>query len=774
VSPDSSGPIFRALSRTPSMPPPKRSGSPPQSSEMTLVSELPPPQLAAIIPSSVLRPNGNPRFAIFMPEISGDIRQRTGPPMAPEFPFAKSGEARSDDATMSELSPLTSTSSEHDMDLDSEVQDTTASPSPTPHLLRRSSRDTTKAPQPGIAAKNDSRLSRSSPQKNSKRKASQSGEAVVAVKKAKKRTAVKSHTAGVDTQVFNHSNWPLGILNICRLKRSKTVAKIIGILPDGQTERTFDYRLHEGSEKAEYRLIFDINQSMARVRERCTTASGLFRENRCGDIIWKPAVNGAHLCRVPATDWDSMPDVERVKLWGTGTDLFTLGKEAGPRTTDIRAQVVRNNAMGTPLQVQVPDDDDDVKADYTEAIRRTTLREVLSHAERSDGLVLNALDLPGGHFIHPNPLLGTGLDLENVAYCQTNGLPGFETKYPKYEEMYWKLLKLLALAHAFSYFHFDICTTWVYVSGPGEKFWIRSHPRTTANSHDPTAFENWQPDHASIQDCDYEVVVLPAGSGILLQQPGREHTVIHDGRSDFARTATWTVGGYFFCASSIRPAMSVTLHMVMVQHLLTNADHFPMWPIFIRVNMFWLNVTSECPKAELDSLAAYCPDLGDARGWIDITDLSCMVVLFPAPDLRRYGGTGTPKDELSEAEFTSAKYVSWRKWVASKYRGFGASHKELDWERDIFSLTILCIAFLVTSVAVTLYHYHRRRSNKDSEVEVFRTFTSKAFASAISDALYSYDQKLVKQFQTKIDASEPLGSTHFFLFEDKELYFKAL
>ncbi|KAJ7757839.1 hypothetical protein B0H14DRAFT_2634843 [Mycena olivaceomarginata] len=421
----------------------------------------------------------------------------------------------------------------------------------------------------------------------------------------------------------------------------------------------------------------------------------------------------------------------------------------------------------------VPDDDDDAKADYTEAIRTTTLREVLSHAERSDGLVLNALDLPGGHFIHPNPLLGTGFDLENVAYCQTNSLPGFETKYPKYEEMYWKLL---ALAHAFSYFHFDICATWVYVSGPGEKFWIRSRPRTTANSHmvsasrdisDPTAFENWQPDHASIQDCDYEVVVLPAGSGILLQQPGREHTVISsntgsDGRSDFARTATWTVGRYFFCASSIRPAMSVTLHMVMVQHLLTNADHFPMWPIFIRVNMFWLNVTSvrnrslthingECPKAELDSLAAYCPDLGDARGWIDIIDF----------------GTGTPEDELSEAEFTSAKYVSWRKWVAGKYRGFGASHKELDWERDIFSPSLL-------HLAVTLYHYHRRRSNKDSEVEVFRTFTSKAFASAISDALYSYDQKLVKQFQTKIDAPEPLGSTHFFLFEDKELYFKAL
>ncbi|KAJ7809777.1 hypothetical protein B0H14DRAFT_2607824 [Mycena olivaceomarginata] len=528
-------------------------------------------------------------------------------------------------------------------------------------------------------------------------------------------------------------------------------------------------------------------------RESAATArkpkwSAWLAKHRCGDIIRKPAVNEAHLCRVPATDWDSMPDVERVKLWGTGMDLFILGKEAGPRTTDIRAQVVRNNAMGTPLQVQVqglrvvPDDDDDAKADYTEAIRTTTLREVLSHAERSDGLVLNALDLPGGHFIHPNPLLGTGFDLENVAYCQTNGLPGFETKYPKYEEMYWKLL---ALAHAFSYFHFDICATWVYVSGPGEKFWIRSRPRTTANSHmvsasrdisDPTAFENWQPDHASIQDCDYEVVVLPAGSGILLQQPGREHTVISsntgsDGRSDFARTATWTVGGYFFCASSIRPAMSVTLHMVMVQHLLTNADHFPMWPIFIRVNMFGLTsltyINGECPKAELDSLAAYCPDLGDARGWIDIIDLSCMVVLFPALDLRRYGGTGTPEDELSEAEFTSAKYVSWRKWVAGKYRGFGASHKELDWERDIFSPSLL-------HLAVTLYHYHRRRSNKDSEVEVFRTFTSKAFASAISDALYSYDQKLVKQFQTKIDASEPLGSTHFFLFEDKELYFKAL
>jgi hypothetical protein len=73
-------------------------------------------------------------------------------------------------------------------------------------------------------------------------------------------------------------------------------------------------------------------------------------------------------------------------------------------------------------------------------------------------------------------------------------------------------------------FHFDICVTWLYNSGLGEKFWMRGRPRTTDTSQaasksrdipDTKAFQNWQPDQASIQDCDYEVLVIPAGAGIL-------------------------------------------------------------------------------------------------------------------------------------------------------------------------------------------------------------------------------------------------------------------
>ncbi|KAJ7842436.1 hypothetical protein B0H14DRAFT_2586304 [Mycena olivaceomarginata] len=237
----------------------------------------------------------------------------------------------------------------------------------------------------------------------------------------------------------------------------------------------------------------------------------------------------------------------------------------------------------------------------TLAIRSTTLSEMHDHAERSDGLALNALDLPGGHFIHPSPLLGTGFDVENVAYCKTNGLPGFSKKYPPYEEMYWKLL---GLARAFSYFHFDISATWVYVSGPGEKFWIRSRPRTTDDVNvnvssrdisDSTAFENWQPDRASLESCDYE-----------LQQPGREHAVIisntgGDDGSDINRRATWTYA-------------SGDVH------------------------------NNERPWEELEALAAYCPDLDGARGWMDIVYLSCVISLFPALDLRNYGGEAAQTD----------------------------------------------------------------------------------------------------------------------------------
>ncbi|KAJ6523371.1 hypothetical protein B0H19DRAFT_1085773 [Mycena capillaripes] len=356
--------------------------------------------------------------------------------------------------------------------------------------------------------------------------------------------------------------------------------------------------------------------------------------------------------------------------------------------------------MDALIEVQVqglrvlPDDNDNgASADYTDSIRTSTLREVLEQGEKPGGLVLNALDLPGGHFVHPNPLLGTGFDLEYIAYCQTNGLPGFPEKYPPYGEM--------------------------------------------------------------------------------LQQPGREHAVISsdtgdDAALDINRTATWTVGGYFFCASSIRPAMSIIFHMVMLQHILTNSDHFAMWPIFIRVNMFWLDITTARPPEDLKALAAYWPDLDNARGWMDIIYLSCMILLFPALDLRNYMHEDIPADDLSEAEAANTKYVPWHQWLAENYACFNNALKPLDWESEIFSPCLL-------HLAITLSKYHQQQRARDPDVEVFQSFTEKAFTQKLCAVLAGYDCDLVSQFKSKTEstwASE--DTTKFFLFDGRELHLRPL
>ncbi|KAJ6585463.1 hypothetical protein B0H19DRAFT_1059687 [Mycena capillaripes] len=413
-----------------------------------------------------------------------------------------------------------------------------------------------------------------------------------------------------------------------------------------------------------------------------------------------PAVNEPHLRTIPVGEWEAMEDIQRVRLWATGVDLFILRMKAGPKTDHVRSEVTKNNRMDALIEVQVQglrvlhdNNDDDASADYTDSIRTSTLREVLEHGEK-----------PGG----------------------------FHEKYPPYGEMYFKLL---ALAHAFSLFHFDISGMWLYILGAGEKFWIRAHPRASDSSNiripspditDSTALKDWQPDKASVKDCDYEVVVLPAGAGVLLQQPGREHTVISsdtgdDAASDINRTATWTVGGYFFCASSIRLAMSIIFHMVMLQHILTNSDHFAMWPIFVQVNMFWLDIT-----------------------------------------------TAIPADDLSEAEAANTKYVLWHQWLPENYACFNNAQKPLDWESEIFSPCLL-------HLAITLSKYHQQQRARDPDVEVFQSFTEKAFPQKLCAVLAGYDLDLVSQFKSKTEstwASE--DTTKFFLFDGSELHFRPL
>ncbi|KAJ7603859.1 hypothetical protein DFH06DRAFT_1151586 [Mycena polygramma] len=408
------------------------------------------------------------------------------------------------------------------------------------------------------------------------------------------------------------NRWYHDLAAVANIERSKKPARISGLLPDGRTQQDFDYIGHLASEDIEYKLIYDVTTSMDSVRKRCSQNGVFYTQFNLGDVVESLTINDSHLLCMQYPTWQATPALARVSLWGTGRDLFVHGLTAGPKVVDVRSELTKGHRMDTPIEVQgtsicsfqglrIPpkSDDADAEVDYTASIRTTTLDTMLDHEARLDGLVLNALNLPSGHFVRPNPLLGTGFDLEIMVYSQTNGLVGFRSTYPSYKETYFQLF---GLAHCLSILHADITATWIYVMGPAEKFWVRSRPKygqdDIMHSH---AFDDWDPDQANLDTHEYE-------------QPGRRHTVIGAG-------STVTTGG-------MRPAMGVILHMVMLQHVLTNAGHVTMWPIFIRVSMFWLTSSMSKNSTVRTSLAEYLPDLSlnHARG---------------------YQGSGVPADLLS-------------------------------------------------------------------------------------------------------------------------------
>lgn len=123
--------------------------------------------------------------------------------------------------------------------------------------------------------------------------------------------------------------------------------------------------------------------------------------------------------------------------------------------------------------------------------------------------------LPPTAVVTLKPRFLSGFDLEMKAYCKTNGLPGFEHKFPPYEDMYFKLL---GLSNTLSLFHVDITMTWIYIRGPAGKFWWRSRPVKgwkVDDISDTFSFANWDPDRASLNTHDYEITALPPGEGIL-------------------------------------------------------------------------------------------------------------------------------------------------------------------------------------------------------------------------------------------------------------------
>ncbi|KAF7371601.1 hypothetical protein MVEN_00015500 [Mycena venus] len=360
----------------------------------------------------------------------------------------------------------------------------------------------------------------------SKRKASQPAGADTAVKKIKLKggevcmrrdknchcmhddTEESQISEGTEdeTEIHAFTKHKLTTIKPDEIERSTVAQTITALLPDGRSRVSFDYIGHRSSQSTEYKLLFDLSNSTA-------------------------GIHTSSLTSLPVSRWESMTDVEKVALWGSGRDMYINGLRAGSIIRDVpglRCELRKNHRMDAAIDVQgsepfdsslaydhnysakvqakrvFPGDNIEAEVDYTKSIY--DLDTMLHHAGRSDGLVLNALNLPSGQFVHSNPLLRSGFDLEVVAYSKTNGLPGFAFRFPSYGETYFKLV---GLNHALSMFHLDIAMTWIYVSGPGDKFWARSHPRNGLddlfNSH---AFDNWDPDRASLDKKHQELCLI--------------------------------------------------------------------------------------------------------------------------------------------------------------------------------------------------------------------------------------------------------------------------
>ncbi|KAJ7114396.1 hypothetical protein C8R44DRAFT_881240 [Mycena epipterygia] len=432
-------------------------------------------------------------------------------------------------------------------------------------------------------------------------------------------------------------------------KRSTEPLVLACYHPDGSTLRTMDYIGHAVSQTIEYKLLYDVQHSMNAVNSRCAKDGLKFRQPPAKLPTEPPADDGFHLSILSLADWQKMISIARAQLFGTGHDLYIQGMTTANWQRENVADKLRHlHRSDAPVKVQVQGLRQslaaDVEYDYTTTIRTTTLETVLENAQNPDGLVLNALQLPSGHMVHSNPLIDSGLDLESTQ------------------------MAFLAFI-----VHLDVAATWVFVEGPGETFWVRGRSRDRGSMadqgvdtrfhdlQDSFAFEDWEPHDANLQSCEYEGVVLAAGHGTLIMQPGCNHLVIGappvlSGPSELnpGMTGTLTTGGHFFCARTMHSAMCILLHLVMLQHILTNADHIGLWEVFVRITAFWLNVTREGNAEELRVLEAYLPDLmgPSASGWIEIIYLASIVKLLPALDLRHYNNAPAKDEERQEREET--------------------------------------------------------------------------------------------------------------------------
>ncbi|KAJ7038489.1 hypothetical protein C8F04DRAFT_1255770 [Mycena alexandri] len=558
-------------------------------------------------------------------------------------------------------------------------------------------------------------------------------------------------------------------------ERSTVAVKMWGYRPDGISKREFDWIGHANTDCIERPMMEALQRSMADVDARCTQNHRRWRHHVDGNLpTGPPTENEFDLYVMTKAQWISMSPSDHVALWGTGCNLFVQGLLATSEHLDTGTKLRSLHRLDQPIEVQVPGfriapvgEKDD--GDNTKCIRTTTLRTFLEQANKDNGIVLNALKLPESHTVLPNPLAGSGLDLDDVAYRQTNGLPSFHYENVPPEQQFWQIA---GTPDTLTPPHYDKGPTRVTSEGPGEKLWIlrRSNHRGLQSTF---AFETWDPDQAALESGQYEGVILPPNGGTLFMQ-SREHIVVglpppgvqSNSRSENERADQFTLvtGGHFVAASTIIPSTCMLLHLVMKEHILTNVEHDGTWSIFVRICAFWIDVTAQRPQDSHD-LAPYLPLFSEenATGWMDIVSLTSVTILCTQFDRRHYR-SAIPLSEGRQRQEVSRMYKRWRAWFSETFEGT-INGKVIVWERDVFS------AVLVHLAAVLIQYHDRARYREQEEEEVLDIFLAVSNSDLCKDVrrtLEAYDTGLRRKLDKKLNEGEGRDSV-FFLFKGPEI-----
>ncbi|KAJ7321592.1 hypothetical protein DFH08DRAFT_818450 [Mycena albidolilacea] len=197
-----------------------------------------------------------------------------------------------------------------------------------------------------------------------------------------------------------------------------------GYRPDGSTCK-FVFPLHENSMEhahAEKPMLEQLQNAMERQQRLCGNRAFVRHDPE----------------RLPTQR--ACADEPNSYLYQNGRNLFISGMLVG----ELNGGLEESKSSSSLVDGLMDDSDSEwvtqaaeIDKKYGVNINRyTTLRQFQEHANKVDGLVLNALELPLSHSPHPNPLAGGGLQTDSGS----PGLASFGAATPPNEKKYFDIV----------------------------------------------------------------------------------------------------------------------------------------------------------------------------------------------------------------------------------------------------------------------------------------------------------------------------------------------